>query len=113
MPTRCTTRWGGSARPGRAALCIPPGAPARRAAARWHGPGARWGVAAGGLPQFEAVWPQAALDRAIAAPAAYAERAWSADTALVEILRGRLEGLGPVSVTALAAPLGLLPSELA
>ena len=34
-------------------------------------------------------------------------------SALVEILRGRLEGLGPVTPTALAAPLGLEPSAIA
>ena len=38
---------------------------------------------------------------------------WSRETALVEILRGRLEGLGPVTVEALAAPLGLAPAETA
>ena len=36
-------------------------------------------------------------------------RDWSRDDALVEILRGRLEGLGPVTASALAAPLGLEP----
>ena len=36
----------------------------------------------------------------------------SADSALIEILRGRLEGLGPVTPTALAAPLGLEPSAI-
>ena len=41
--------------------------------------------------------PTARLEPAIAAPAAYAERDWSRDEALVEILRGRLEGLGPVT----------------
>ena len=35
------------------------------------------------------------------------QRAWSPDEALTEILRGRLEGLGPVTPVALAAPLGL------
>jgi hypothetical protein len=32
---------------------------------------------------------------------------WSPDQALVEILRGRLEGLGPITQTALATPLAL------
>jgi ATP-dependent Lhr-like helicase len=86
---------------------------ASRRAARLHRPGATLWVAAERLPQFEAVWPQAALEPTIAAPATYAERAWSADTALVEILRSRLEGLGPVALTALAAPLGLKPDDLA
>jgi ATP-dependent Lhr-like helicase len=38
---------------------------------------------------------------------------WSHDQALVEILRGRLEGLGPVTPAALAAPLGLVADALA
>ena len=36
---------------------------------------------------------------------------WSREEALVEILRGRLEGLGPVTQEALAAPLGLEPAR--
>ena len=64
-------------------------------------------VAAERLPQFLALWPDARLDPPIAAPAPHAERHWSDDEALVEILRGRLEGLGPVAEAELAAPLGL------
>jgi len=37
----------------------------------------------------------------------------SPDSALIEILRGRLEGLGPVTSSALATPLGLEPDEIA
>ena len=59
------------------------------------------------LAQFQAVWPQAKLEPKIAPPADQGEATWSMDDALVEILRGRLEGLGPVTPTALAAPLGL------
>jgi ATP-dependent helicase Lhr and Lhr-like helicase len=70
-------------------------------------------VAAERLPQFAALWPDARLDPPIAAPVGYAERAWSPEEALVEILRGRLEGLGPVSEAALAAPLGMRPDEIA
>ena len=65
------------------------------------------------LPQFQALWPAASFAPAIAAPAAYAEREWSREEALVEILRGRLEGLGPVTVETLTAPLGLAPAETA
>ena len=59
------------------------------------------------LTQFRAVWPEARREPEIAPPAEQAAETWSADSALVEILRGRLEGLGPVTPTALAAPLGL------
>ena len=83
------------------------------------GPGVRrddgvwlW-VAAERLPQFQALWPDASLDPPIAAPATQAEKQWSAHEALVEILRGRLEGLGPVCQAALGAPLGLAPDAIA
>ena len=70
-------------------------------------------VAAERLPQFLALWPEARLDPPIAAPAPHADRHWSEEEALVEILRGRLEGLGPVTETELAAPLGLAPDAIA
>jgi ATP-dependent Lhr-like helicase len=75
------------------------------------GEGAIW-IAAERLPQFLALWPDAALDPPIAAPEPYAEREWSREEALLEILRGRLEGLGPVGETALGEPLGIEPSEI-
>src|SRR5436305_144885 len=70
-------------------------------------------VSAERLPQFLALFPNAALDPPIAAPAGYAEKNWSPEEALIEILRGRLEGLGPVTEAALAAPLGLAPADIA
>jgi ATP-dependent helicase Lhr and Lhr-like helicase len=70
-------------------------------------------VAAERLPHFQAIWPDARLEPDIAAPAAYAERVWSAEESLVEILRGRLEGQGPVTQEALATPLGLAPTDIA
>jgi len=65
------------------------------------------------LPQFLALFPNAALDPPIAAPAGYNEKNWPPEEALVEILRGRLEGLGPVTEAALAAPLGFAPADIA
>ena len=70
-------------------------------------------IAAERLPQFRALWPQGRLEPAIAAPPAAQQRDWTAAAALVEILRGRLEGLGPVDAAALAAPLGLRPEDVA
>jgi ATP-dependent helicase Lhr and Lhr-like helicase len=84
----------------------------RRAALLRHGAAVLW-VAAERLPQFLTLWPDATLDPAIAAPAAYAGRDWSPDLALVEILRGRLEGLGPVAGETLAAPLGQVADDIA
>jgi ATP-dependent Lhr-like helicase len=87
-------------------------AASRRAARLRHGGAALW-VAAERLPQFQALWPNASVEPMIVAPAAYAERDWSADLALVEILRGRLEGLGPVTTAALAEPLVLTADDIA
>jgi ATP-dependent helicase Lhr and Lhr-like helicase len=64
------------------------------------------------LPLFRALWPQAALDPAVAAPAAY-DKEWAREAALVEILRGRLDGEGPTTTAAFAAALGVGESEIA
>jgi len=80
---------------------------------RFSAPAAKFWVAAERLPQFHALWPSAQLDPPIAVPEAYAGAPLSADEALLEILRGRLEGLGPVTQQALAAPLGLASADIA
>jgi ATP-dependent Lhr-like helicase len=69
-------------------------------------------IAAERLPQFQVLWPDAKLDPPISAPDPHATREWSREEALVEILRGRLEGLGPVTANALAAPLGIEHIEI-
>jgi ATP-dependent Lhr-like helicase len=70
-------------------------------------------VTAERLPQFRALWPNATLDPDIIAPASYAAKNWVPEDALVEIVRGRLEGLGPVTQAALAAPLGYSADDIA
>jgi ATP-dependent Lhr-like helicase len=70
-------------------------------------------IAAERLPQFQALWPDARPAPAIVLPEAVVAEAWTRESALVEILRGRLEGSGPVSTLALAAPLGLEVTEIA
>ena len=47
------------------------------------------------------------IEPPIAPPPRLAARAWSPEEALVELVRGRLQGLGPVTEPALAASLGL------
>jgi len=81
--------------------------------ARLKAPHATLWIPAERLTQFQAVWPEAVLEPQIAPPAGEPEAAWSSESALVEILRGRLEGLGPVTPTALAAPLGLEADAIA
>ncbi len=77
--------------------------------ARLIGPQASLWIPAERLNLFRALWPDAGLEPGIAAPPDEAGKAWTPEQALAEILRGRLEGLGPVTQTALAAPLGLEP----
>jgi ATP-dependent helicase Lhr and Lhr-like helicase len=85
---------------------------AQRRAALIAVAGARVWIAAERLPHFRALSPGLVSEPVLTAPAAY-DKEWSRDEALVEILRGRLEGLGPVSQAALAAPLGLQPEAIA
>ncbi|HEX6793306.1 MAG TPA: DEAD/DEAH box helicase [Casimicrobiaceae bacterium] len=73
--------------------------------------GDRW-VAAERLPQFDAVYPGAARTPPIEPPHEYAERAWSRDEALVELVRSRLSGLGPVTSHALAESFALPASDI-
>jgi ATP-dependent helicase Lhr and Lhr-like helicase len=84
-----------------------------RRAARLHLPGAPIWIAAERVPLFDALWPGARREPAIAAPAALAGQISPPEDALVEILRGRLEGQGPVTAAALAAPLGLAAADIA
>jgi ATP-dependent helicase Lhr and Lhr-like helicase len=69
-------------------------------------------ISAERLPQFRALWPKLKTAPALAVPPPYDKRAWPRDEALVEIVRGRLEGLGPVGADALARPLGLTSAEV-
>ncbi|HXN44272.1 MAG TPA: helicase-related protein, partial [Xanthobacteraceae bacterium] len=84
----------------------------QRRVARLHLPGPALWIAAERLPQFKTLWPQARLDPAIVA-LANTEADASPEVALVEILRGRLEGQGPIGEAALAAPLGMEPKDIA
>jgi len=69
-------------------------------------------VAAERLPQLRVVFPNALLEPAIVAPESVARTAWTFEDALVEIIRGRLEGLGPVTVDQLINSSGLNKLEI-
>src|SRR5439155_6635519 len=84
----------------------------RRVALLGSADAALW-IAAERLPQFRALWPEAPLKPAISAPESLAGRSWSREEALIEILRGRLEGQGPVTEAALASGLGLEWGDIA
>jgi ATP-dependent Lhr-like helicase len=59
-------------------------------------------VAAERLPQLQAVFPSASLEPPIDAPPELSAHRWSEDDALTELLRGRLESVGPTTTAALA-----------
>jgi len=63
-------------------------------------------VAAERLPQARALFPEATWQPAIEAPAEFAAQSWSPEEALVEMVRSRLSGLGPVTVDVLSTALG-------
>ncbi|MBD8874506.1 DEAD/DEAH box helicase [Rhodanobacter sp. DHB23] len=68
-------------------------------------------VSAEKLPQWQAVHPAASMHPAIAAPTEYATQNWEREDALRELVRGRLLGVGPATVEALAAPLGVTVAD--
>jgi ATP-dependent helicase Lhr and Lhr-like helicase len=84
-----------------------------RRVARLTAPQATLWITAERLPQLLATWAEVKLEPAITVPTEYSAREWSPAAALTEILRGRLEGLGPATADALAAPLGLGPEDIA
>lgn len=68
-------------------------------------------VAAERLPEFAALHPHARRTPDIEAPAEF-RKPWTREAALIEILRDRLQGLGPVTAGELAASLRLAESEI-
>ncbi|HSM99561.1 MAG TPA: DEAD/DEAH box helicase, partial [Rudaea sp.] len=64
------------------------------------------------LPQFRAIFAEAAFDPPIMAPAEFAQTPWTRETALADLLRARLTGLGPTPSTQLATALSLPPVEI-
>ena len=86
-------------------------AKARRATLATIPDGPRLWIAAERLPQLQALHPKVILEPEIAAPPRFA-REWTPEEALVEIVRGRLDGLGPVTAEAVAASLGLKRSAV-
>jgi ATP-dependent helicase Lhr and Lhr-like helicase len=84
-----------------------------RRAARLHLPAGVVWIAAERVAQCRALWPNAHLEPSIVAPAAKAARGTGPEEALREIVRGRLEGQGPITQDALGQPLGLEPAQVA
>jgi ATP-dependent Lhr-like helicase len=88
----------------------------RRAAVMTAGtataPDKRLWVAAERLPQLQVIYSNAELLPPITAPESVSRMTWNLEEALVEIIRGRLEGLGPVTVDQLVASSGLNKLEI-
>ncbi len=81
-------------------------AAARRVAALRLADGRALWLGAERVACLRALHPEARLEPALAAP----ERGgtpWTADTALLDVIRARLTGFGPLPAAAIAAPLGL------
>lgn len=69
-------------------------------------------VAAERLPQIQSIFASATLEPPIVPPDSVARTLWTSEDALVEIIRGRLEGLGPVTVEQLMNSSGLGKLEI-
>ncbi|MGS1121128.1 DEAD/DEAH box helicase [Rhodanobacter sp. UC4436_H3] len=64
------------------------------------------------LPLWQVLHPAAPMQPPIAAPAEYAAQPWTREDALLELVRHRLGGLGPVTVNGLAQSLHVETGEV-
>src|SRR5205814_3033550 len=64
------------------------------------------------LNQLRVIYTNAELNPQIEPPASYASDSWALEDALVEVLRGRLDSLGPVTVAQLADGLSLSANRI-
>jgi ATP-dependent helicase Lhr and Lhr-like helicase len=67
-------------------------------------------IAAERQPLFKAVWPELQFD--VPAVASTEAKPWSREDAVREIVRGRLEGLGPTTASAIASSLGVSVNDI-
>jgi len=81
-------------------------AQAGRATRLRHAGGATLWLPAERLTCLQAIYPDAAFEPPIAAPKGFTEP-WSDDEALVDVIRARLTGFGPLPVASIAAALAL------
>jgi ATP-dependent helicase Lhr and Lhr-like helicase len=82
-----------------------------RRAGRLSTPHAFW-VAAERLPMLQAVYPRCDVEPALIAPQAERERDWPRAIALRELVRGRMEVIGPITASALTRFFRLPPQEI-
>jgi ATP-dependent Lhr-like helicase len=85
---------------------------AARRAGRFDTEGVRLWIAVEQLPQLQAIYPNGNLEPQASVPAEYADRTWEREEALTELVRNRLQALGPVTSAHLAGALGLPVADL-
>jgi len=83
---------------------------ARRATTLSHEP--RLWIATERVPLVEAVFPGVRCEPAVVAPDRERAKTWTREDALRELVRGRLEVVGPTTTAAIAAALGVPPSDV-
>ena len=76
-------------------------------AARWFAGEARFWIAAEQVPLVRAVYDSGHALPAVQAPAEFAARAWAFEEALIEVVRGRLQAVGPTTAATLSRSLRL------
>jgi ATP-dependent Lhr-like helicase len=69
-------------------------------------------VAVERLPMLVAIYPGVAPTTLQEVPIEFTERDWTREEALIELVRGQLQGLGPVTATHLALRLGIAQNAL-
>ncbi len=69
-------------------------------------------VAAERLPQLQALFPDAVVEPALEVPEEYTTVSWTREEALIELMRGRLEALGPTTTQRLAASISVDTNEI-
>ncbi len=84
-----------------------------RRATRWHANDGCFWIAAEQLPVAGAVYASGRGEPALQAPAEFAARRWSFEEALIEIVRGRLQAVGPTTAATLAQVLRLPLQQIA
>jgi ATP-dependent helicase Lhr and Lhr-like helicase len=85
-----------------------------RRAGRLVGPPQRrpfW-IAAERLPMLKAIYPDRTVEPALVPPAAESERQWQRADAIRELVRGRMEVIGPITATKLASLFQLQVGEV-
>ena len=64
------------------------------------------------LPELLAIHPDAACDPVVTTPPSRADKTWTRDEAITEIVRGRMTVLGPTTAAAIASSLGVAVGEV-